>query len=33
MDNGWMRYYFNDVDRLQLVYGMDMDVIRVNSLD
>jgi len=33
MDNGWMRYYFNDVDRLQLVYGVDMDVIRINSLE
>jgi hypothetical protein len=32
MDNGWMRYYFNDVDRLQLVYGIHMDVIRINSL-
>jgi hypothetical protein len=32
MDNGWMKYYFNDVDRLQLVYGAHMDVIRINSL-
>src|SRR5262249_6489156 len=32
MDNGWMKYYFNDADRLQLVYGTHMDVIRINSL-
>jgi hypothetical protein len=32
MDNGWMKYYFNDADQLQLVYGVHMDVIRINSL-
>lgn len=30
MENGWMRYYFNDVDNLQMVYGIHADVIRFN---
>jgi hypothetical protein len=30
MENGWMRYYFNDVDGLQMVYGIHADVIRFN---
>ena len=32
MNNGWMKYYFNDIDRVGLVYGIHMDVIRINSL-
>lgn len=30
MENGWMRYYFNDEDNLQMVYGIQADVIRFN---
>jgi hypothetical protein len=30
MENGSMRYYFNDVDGLQMVYGIHADVIRFN---
>ena len=32
INNGWMKFYFNDVDHMQLVYGLHMDVIRINSL-
>jgi len=32
LNNGWMKFYFNDVDHVQLVYGLHMDVIRINSL-
>lgn len=31
MDNGWMTYYFNDVDNVAMVYGNDKDVIRINK--
>jgi hypothetical protein len=31
INNGWMKFYFNNVDRMQLVYGLHMDVIRFNS--
>ena len=31
INNGWMKFYFNNVDRMQLVYGLHMDVIRINS--
>jgi hypothetical protein len=31
INNGWMKFYFNDVDHMQLVYGLHMDVIRINS--
>jgi len=31
INNGWMKFYFNDVDHIQLVYGLHMDVIRINS--
>lgn len=31
MNNGWMKYYFNDVDEVGVVYGIHNDVIRVNS--
>ena len=33
ISNGWMLHLFNDADRLQLVYGIHMDVIRINSLE
>jgi hypothetical protein len=26
-----MKYYFNSADHVQLVYGLHMDVIRINS--
>lgn len=32
LDNGWMRFYFNDIDGVCIVYGIHNDVIRVNSL-
>lgn len=32
ISNGWMFHLFNDVDRLSLVYGTHMDVIRINSM-
>lgn len=32
ISNGWMLHLFNDVDRLNLVYGIHMDVIRINSV-
>jgi hypothetical protein len=31
INNGWMKFYFNNVDHMQLVYGLHMDVIRINS--
>ena len=31
INNGWMEYYFNSADHVQLVYGLHMDVIRINS--
>ena len=31
MNNGWMTYYFNDVDSVAMVYGNDKDVIRINE--
>jgi hypothetical protein len=31
MENGWMKYYFNDTDAVQIVYGIHMDVIRING--
>lgn len=32
ISNDWMLHLFNDVDRLHLVYGIHMDVIRINSM-
>ena len=32
ISNGWMLHLFNDIDRLHLVYGIHMDVIRINSM-
>ena len=31
MENDWMKYYFNDIDNIQMVYGKHMDVIRFND--
>lgn len=31
IQNGWMNFYFNDADEVGLVYGIDMDVIRIND--
>jgi sigma-B regulation protein RsbQ len=33
MDNGWMRYWFNPLARVAMVYGIHMDVIRFNKWD
>jgi len=32
LGNAWMDYFWNDEDSVQLVYGIDKDVIRINSL-
>lgn len=32
MDNGWMRYWFNESNKVQMVYGIHKDVIRFNQL-
>lgn len=32
MTNAWMKYYFNETDKIQMVYGIDMDVIRFNDI-
>jgi hypothetical protein len=31
MDNGWMRYWFNEAAHASMVYGIHMDVIRFNE--
>ncbi len=31
LDNGLMQYWFNDVDKMQMVYGLHKDVIRFNQ--
>jgi|GEM_PF-184069 len=31
LDNGWMHYWFNPVDRAQMAYGIHKDVIRFNQ--
>jgi hypothetical protein len=33
MTNGWMDYWFNETDRVGMVYGIHMDVIRFNAND
>ena len=33
MANGWMEYWYNDRDRVGMVYGIHMDVIRFNATD
>ncbi|CAL2087270.1 conserved protein of unknown function [Tenacibaculum sp. 190524A02b] len=32
LNNGWMEFYYNDVEKLQIVYGLHQDVIRVNLM-
>ena len=32
ISNGWMLHLFNDLDRVHLVYGIHMDVIRINAV-
>lgn len=32
LDNGWMRFFYNDVDAVSVVYGIHKDVVRVNAL-
>jgi len=32
LDNGWMRYWYNENDGAQMVYGIHKDVIRFNQL-
>jgi hypothetical protein len=32
IQNGWMNHWFNDSDRVHLVYGLHKDVIRVNAI-
>jgi methionyl-tRNA synthetase len=31
MENGWMRYWFNPLDKAAMVYGIHKDVIRFNQ--
>lgn len=31
LDNGWMHYWFDPTDKVQMVYGVDRDVIRFNK--
>ena len=31
MDNGWMKYFFNENAQVAMVYGLHMDVIRFNE--
>lgn len=31
LDNGWMHFWFNPMDRAQMVYGVHNDVIRFNQ--
>jgi hypothetical protein len=33
MTNGWMDYWYNEHDRVGMVYGLHMDVIRFNAND
>ena len=33
MRNDWMEYWFNPVDKVAMVYGIDMDVLRFNCHD
>ena len=33
MTNGWMDYWYNEPDRVAMVYGCHMDAIRFNRLD
>ncbi|MFH1814228.1 MAG: hypothetical protein ABIF28_08685 [Pseudomonadota bacterium] len=31
MDNGWMHYWFNPIEKVAMVYGLHKDVIRFNQ--
>ena len=31
MDNGWMHYWFNPIEKIAMVYGLHKDVIRFNQ--
>jgi len=31
MDNGWMHYWFNPIEKVAMVYGINKDVIRFNQ--
>lgn len=31
IDNGWMRFFFNDADGACIVYGIHEDVVRINA--
>jgi hypothetical protein len=31
--NGWMDFWYNERDRVGMVYGLDMDVVRFNATD
>ncbi len=31
IDNGWMRFFFNDADGACVVYGIHKDVVRINA--
>ena len=31
LDNGWMHYWFNPTDGVQMIYGVHKDVIRFNQ--
>lgn len=33
LDNGWMHYWFNPVDKVQMAYGVHKDVIRFNQYE
>jgi hypothetical protein len=33
MHNAWMQYWFNPVDKVAMVYGVDMDVLRFNRYE
>jgi len=33
MTNGWMDYWYNDTDKVGMVHGLHMDVIRFNAVD
>ena len=32
INNGWMEFYTNEAEKLQIVYGIHQDVIRINLL-
>jgi len=32
IDDGWMRFFYNDLDRVNVVYGLHKDVVRINAI-